>query len=143
MIAINELLRVSENGSHSGSLDIMLRGWDRAMKAIQSLRELEPDWDGQGGHPIPADKLASAVSFCRLMRADGKPPPSAVYPLSDGNVMIEWSYPDGVMVRFEIESPGRGEFMATFPDDRKAEFSGYHWEFSSVEPAVAQDSVSP
>jgi hypothetical protein len=106
----------------------LLRGWERAIRAIRVLHSLAPDWDGAGGRPVPADKIASAVRFCQLMRDAKQPPPSAVYPLVEGNIMIDWRSAEGVVVRFEVESPGRGEFMTTFPDGRKTQFQDYHWE---------------
>lgn len=112
----------------SDPADFLLPDWDRAVRAVRSLHSLPADWDGAGGRPVSPEKIASAVRFCHLMRDAGQPPPSAVYPLSDGNIMIEWRFSSGVIVRFEVESPGRGEFMATFPDGRKTQFWDYHWE---------------
>ena len=107
--------------------DFLLCGWDRAVRAIRCLHSLTSNWDGAGGRAVDSAWIASAVRFCHVMREANKPAPSSVYPLSDGNIMLEWRLPQEVIVRFEIEGPGRGEFMTTYPDGQKATFQEYHW----------------
>lgn len=104
----------------------VLFGWARAIRAIHSLHALPSDWDGSGACAISSAMIASAVRFCHVMRTSNQPPAS-VYPLADGHIMIEWRFPAGQIVRFEVEEPGRGEFMTTYSDSRKTMFSDYHW----------------
>ncbi|MBY0229043.1 MAG: hypothetical protein K2W96_07180, partial [Gemmataceae bacterium] len=64
--------------------------------------------------------------------------PSCIYPLCDGKVMLEWSFPDGVVQRIEVRGPGRGQLMTTFPD-APGKFQAFAWPM----PALSLPSHEP
>ena len=119
-------------------------GWEEAKENIQALVLLENDWDGEDASKICPLLIRSALYLAESERSKGRPAPHAVYPLPDGNIMLEWQHPDGIIERIEVEGFGRGELMVTYPN-KKAEFTQHTWHAAGVasqKPLLGQKSFS-
>lgn len=46
--------------------------------------------------------------------------------MPEGTVILEWRLRAGTIVRMEVEWPGHGECMISYPHD-EAEFDKIHW----------------
>ena len=100
--------------------------WDQAQEHIRALLRLKPDWDGEGASPVRPDLIQSALQLTNKLIADEMAAPHDIYPLPDGNILLEWQQPDGIIQRIEIEEVGQGELMITYPD-APAQFSKLTW----------------
>jgi hypothetical protein len=107
--------------------------WAEAELQLMGFATLGPDWDGEGASAVSLSTVLSALRLAEWLDQQGTAPPECVYPLCDGNIILEWSYPDGVIQRIEVKGPGRGQLMTTFPD-APARFEPYTWP--SGNPAV-------
>lgn len=117
-------------------------------KQLDIISDLPDNWDREGGKKVNPEIIKSAKKFLDVLylcrrpgscgflncQADddgwpGDPIPHDIYPLNDGNLMLEWQYPTGEIERIEIEQPGTGELMRTFPGKAniEAEFRTIHW----------------
>jgi len=87
--------------------------------SIESLRELEANWDSYGGHEISEVSIAAAIKLVDGM-PDNLSSPSIV-PLGDGGVQIEWhvnkrdveitiDYDGQISVYFSDPSMGEHEY---------------------------------
>lgn len=74
------------------------------LKAIQILSTYEKDWDGNNSPPPHAQALKTAENFaCKV--AWQRVFPNAVYPGTDGSVVMEWAHDEalGGRLMFTIE----------------------------------------
>lgn len=123
--------------------------WENASRRLWSLRGLRKNWDGEGADEISAKYIASAAKLLVQLRFGtaevlGKKvpqrPPDDIYPLCEGNIIMEWRLPEEVIVRVEVEGEGVGQIMITYPSEankkegtnpsvvnKKAEFVGIKW----------------
>lgn len=109
-----------------GHTDFLYQGWKNAVHWLAQIAKLAPGWDGAKGKVPTSEKVISALVFCRLLAKKTWFAPDRVYPLPDGNIMLEWQGQSEVW-RFEIEEPGSGELMITYSDGRRPEFAMYTW----------------
>ncbi len=61
---------------------------DFALKQLEQLEKLEPNWDGEGADPPSSESLLAAKQL--LMSLDGSLPKPHIHPTRDGYVQIEW-----------------------------------------------------
>ncbi len=70
-----------------------------ALERLEQLAELGPDWDSYGAHAPTPDAVAAAHDLLIAVgerlghRLGSRVMPSAVVPLADGGVQIEWRGP--------------------------------------------------
>lgn len=113
------------------------------MKYIERLKiisEMQADWGVEGSNAPKPEVVRSAKEFidclmvtknCGFLSMDfpvyGEP--DDIYALPDGNLLLEWQYPDGEIRRLEIEEAGKGELMVTFPGKANVEarFETINW----------------
>jgi hypothetical protein len=100
--------------------------WEKAQDHILALMCLEENWDGEGASKVRPELIRSALRLANSLRGSGEPAPHDVYPLPDGNIVLEWQYPDGVIDRIEIEDVGRGRQMTSFPNAQPV-FRSWLW----------------
>lgn len=81
------------------------------------------DWDGEGS-PRPTEELVLATQSLLKTVAT---PPNDIYPTINGNIIVEWQYPDGGIYRIEVDGPNEGETMLTRPD-LPAQFERIFWQ---------------
>jgi len=103
-----------------------IKKWERVREMILSLEHLEADWDGAGAPPVLGRIVRDAIRWCERLESHGSEAPITVYPLSDGNVILEWHLPDDVIKRIEIKPEGVAEEMITAPS-AKASFRTLPW----------------
>ena len=99
--------------------------WAETERRLSALGRLEEDWDGAGAPPIPTGMIRSARRLAECLEARGDSPPESISPLSDGNIVLEWRFPDAVIQRIEVEGAGHGQMMTTAPG--KWGFFGPFW----------------
>ena len=95
------------------------------------------DWDGEGAPQIQPDLIGSVLHLVKQLMEELRPAPQDVYPLPDGNIMLEWQHQDGIIERIEIEGVGRGELMITYPN-APAEFFEMFWSPCDLSMSTAQ-----
>jgi hypothetical protein len=115
----------------------------QALERLAQLAELEPDRDSYGAHaPTPeavgaARELLIEVGERLGHRLDGRVMPSAVVPLADGGVQIEWR---GTTTDLELEIRAANEF-AYLVVDRSGTETTFD-EADNVSWSVALDLVT-
>lgn len=98
--------------------------WTRAINAIVESGKLEPDWDSYGAEPIKEEVVRHATNTGIVFELCGAKPPTMAYPLVDGNIVLEWQMPDGIIHRIMIGDPNHElSLMTSYPDNRPATFS--------------------
>jgi len=96
--------------------------WAVALEHIAKLSVLEADWDGEGACKISQALIESAYQLAIRLRSEGERPPQDVYPLNEGTIILEWQdVAKKIITRIEVETPGHGEVMISYPD-RETEF---------------------
>lgn len=89
--------------------------WKVIENHINKLADLKPDWDDCGADVIKSEFIQSAHKLAQTLQKDGYNPPDDIYPVNDGNIFFEWHL-GKMIVRIEIESPGEGQKMVSWPD---------------------------
>lgn len=69
-----------------------------AVQALESLRDLKPNWNGEGALPICPDCIEQARRFLYII------PHAQVVPTAHGGVQLEW-YEGDVDCELLFESP--------------------------------------
>jgi hypothetical protein len=105
--------------------------WERAEEHIRGLLQIKDNWDGEGPSAARQELVCSALHLAKKLAKDGDVAPQDAYLLPDGNIMLEWQFPDGRIVRIEIEEAGRGQRMTTFAK-APAQFDEIIWEAPST-----------
>jgi len=87
---------------------------------VDSLTELQPDWDTFGAARISDMAVARAHSVLRFLEGNALVPPSdikpiALVPVASGGVQIEWTTPRAEM---EIEISPHGSIVLVVTQDR-------------------------
>jgi hypothetical protein len=100
--------------------------WDKIFEQILAISRLETDWDGGGAPAVRPELIRSTMRLIHALRANGQAPPQDMYPLSDGNIILEWQFNNGVIWRIEVEGMEEGQMMITYPD-KVATFSNLTW----------------
>lgn len=91
-----------------------IQSWIDVVRQVQSLLNLETNWDGHGGRIIHVDCARFALQLLRNILGPNTPPPSIV-PLSYGGLQIEWHECD---IDLEIEVVSPNVVIASFADSR-------------------------
>jgi hypothetical protein len=90
---------------------IIMSKWDKIKDQVFALKG---NWWG------------TCLDLVTKLMADKRTPPQDVYLLPDGNIILEWQHEDKRIERIEIEGPGYGQLMISFPN-APAQFSDYIW----------------
>jgi hypothetical protein len=119
------------------SPEVMLaRAWDRAVKQLHALRELQDDWDGLGSEALPTALVESAEEILdAIRRRHPNLIPTRVIATPDANVLFEWQAGRMIMeavigavgsADFVIEEPGQPteRWQATLEKDSQDEVWG-------------------
>jgi len=81
---------------------------------------------GSDGTPVRKEVVRSAIHLVDGLMTNNIGEPQDVYPLPNGNIILEWHRVGGVIERIEVEGLFKGELMRTFPD-APAEFQQLNW----------------
>jgi hypothetical protein len=104
----------SRNGDASRSPDCDAR-WNRIVADLERLRNLEPDWDGQGSLPVDSANIERADVWIREMRGwQNALPPTRVLPGTTGEIVLEWCT-ESLHLAAEISTPDRVEWLLNVP----------------------------
>jgi hypothetical protein len=90
-----------------------LAGWDRAVKAVRALAAADAESVRPYLPPSP-QVVRTALALCSVLEPAAPAGPDGVYQLPDGNIVFEWQYTDGVIVRYEAEADGWVEVMVSY-----------------------------
>jgi len=110
--------------------DEQLRRWEQVKEQIIALEQLEPGWDGADAPSVPLRMVRATISWTEHLKLQDVDPPHDVYPLSDGNVILEWQLPNDVIRRIEIKEDCVAREMVTYPSSA-AKFKILTWHSSS------------
>jgi hypothetical protein len=99
-----------------------LEQWDRCIRSLAALRDLEDDWDGEGARAPVIENVVRAIQFIELLRGTVPtlPVPCAAAGVS-GDVLLFWRT-RGYSLQAEIIQPHRFEWMQMEPDG-----AAQHW----------------
>ena len=89
--------------------------WDKVMRELEAMRELEDDWDGLGARGPTAEIIDSAIGLAHLLHGRSMDAPTRVVPGPEGTVILEWQDPDGSYSEVEVVRPFYAEVMAIEP----------------------------
>jgi hypothetical protein len=101
--------------------------WAAADEELNELAILPFNWDGEGARPVKKPLIQSTLCLFDRLQAAGALPPTSVYPLAGGSIMVEWRHVDGTVESFEIREPGKAEVLLWFSDGRPSQFVPYYW----------------
>ncbi len=88
-----------------------LERWDATLEGIESVSNLEEDWDGEGSPKPGKGTLRMAIHVVMRMAAIGVRPPDRVVPGVNGTVLFVWSTATGY-VELEATESGIEYFVA-------------------------------
>lgn len=57
---------------------------------LNTLKNLQKDWDDQGSNPPPEDLIQLAEKMVRLLKEKGIRDPDDLYALNDNEIFLEW-----------------------------------------------------
>ena len=89
-------------------------GWAEQFRRLDSLRELQDDWDGLEAKAPRAELVDSALVLGWILRQQGVAAPCRVVPGVNGTVLLEWQS-EGAYCEIEVTEPYRGEVMQILP----------------------------
>ena len=97
--------------------------WRRVIDTLLALRNLGPDWDGEGATAPFPEIVDSAITLIKMREfRDAMPgPPSRISPINDGRIVLEWQY-FGCYQSIRFDSPSKAKSMFEAPG-KAAEFS--------------------
>jgi hypothetical protein len=90
-------------------------GWHAAEAELNSLLELQDDWDGEDSPAPSVSMVRSTGDLLKQLRKCRWDAPVRLLPTSDGGVLIEWNS-NGTYIEIEVTEPGEGEAMVVTPD---------------------------
>lgn len=64
--------------------------WPETIAAVERMRTLTDDWDGEGSPAPSVLTIRRAMEFCRAKVADGWRPPDLVHASVNGSIYMEW-----------------------------------------------------
>ena len=85
--------------------------WEEAEKRLAQLAAEEPDWDGDGALAMLPGILPTCLKLFAKLKSEGKMPPTSLLLHSDGTLLVDWRMTRGFYEDFEIEVPGKVEWM--------------------------------
>jgi hypothetical protein len=103
--------RVHENGQIE--INDLLKP---TFRQLAVLRNLETNWDGEGGRPVSVFTIAKAISLfpeivCMFYRVvQDAIRPYDVAPMGDGGVQLEWRGPYGIL-QLEVHADGTYAYL--------------------------------
>lgn len=102
----------ADDNGHGSRAGAGVGQWDGILAELTRLRELEPDWDGQGADAPNAENLDRALAWVQEMSDRQRAlPPSKVVPGVAGEVHLVWQGP-GFYLEAEISKPGQVEWLS-------------------------------
>lgn len=81
----------------------MIQTTTRLDEMVESLRKLQPGWDGHDAPAISEDVIARALEVVQFV--DYQPVP-ALIPMSNGSVLVDWERIRGADISAEITNGG-------------------------------------
>src|SRR5947209_4224768 len=89
--------------------------WARVLQSLAQLRQLQPDWDGQGSLPVSTPILDAASAWVIEMSGwqDALAPTRAL-PGTTGEIVLEWCT-ESLHLAAEISRPDRIEWLLNVP----------------------------
>lgn len=99
-------------------------GWDVVYRAINAMRDLSDDWDGDGAAAPSPPVVNNALRIAAALELqDGFPPPSRVLPSVNGTIVLEWTF-GGWHSEIEVEN-GSCAALRTIPPGALTASSDY------------------
>lgn len=90
-------------------------GWECVARAIDTMRELADDWDGDGAVAPSAAVVSNALRITSSLELrDDFPPPSRVLPSVNGTIVFEWRFGDWYS-EIEVENGSCATFRTVAP----------------------------
>lgn len=105
-------------------------GWQQSVDRLLEFWNWSEDWDGEGARAPKRDALRGAITLVRELadtaRANGPTtgprfldrPPDRLLPSRDGEIIIEWQFPNYGYAEIEVVSPTEAMGMLVFADGR-------------------------
>jgi hypothetical protein len=110
--------------------DDQVKRWELVKDKIIALEHLPPGWDGNDAPAVPSRVVRATISWAEHLKSRNEEAPNDVYPLSDGNVILEWHKPGDEIRRIEVKDDGTAEEMISYPSSA-TKFRTMTWQPSS------------